>query len=134
MEKLKPWLYSILPNLLFFGFFCGAIIWEAATHINTNETGDIFLYLLPVFTIFYSWFTYKNTRKIIIPVILFAVTLFVFLFVTDYYTAAFSGFYVYNSDVLLGISIIFVIFTLVPTILLLLLQLLIKFIFKKLNK
>lgn len=134
MNKLKPWLYSVLPNLFFFGFFCGAIIWEAATHINTNETGDIFLYLLPVFIVFYSWFTYKNTRKIITPIICFAPIMFAYLFVTDYYTAAFSGFYVYNSDVLLGISIIFAIFTIVPTIVLLLLQLLMKFIFKKLNK
>ncbi|MBQ3547729.1 MAG: hypothetical protein IJA44_04570 [Clostridia bacterium] len=133
MDKLKPWLYSILPNIFFFGFFCGAIILEAATHINTNETGDIFLYLLPVFLIFYSWFTYKNTRKFAIPVVCFAVIMFVFLFVTDYYTAAFSGFYVYNNDVLLGVSIIFAIFTLVPTITLLLLQLIMKLIFKKRN-
>ena len=134
MEKLKPWLYSILPNIFFFGFFCGAIIWEAATHINTNETGDIFLFLLPVFVVFYSWFTYKNTRKLVIPTICFAVILFLFLLITDYYTAAFSGFYVYNYDILLGIIIIFTIFTLVPTIALLLLQLIMKFIFKKLNK
>ena len=134
MEKLKPWLYSVLPNIFFFGFFCGAIIWEAARHINTNETGDIFLYLLPVFLIFYSWFTYKNTRKFVIPAASFAVIMFIFLFLTDYYTAAFSGFYVYNSDVLLGITIIFVIFTLMPTITLLLLQLIMKFIFKNINK
>lgn len=134
MEKLKPWLYSILPNIFFFGFFCGAIIYEAAIHINTNETGDIFLYLLPVFVIFYSWFTYKNTRKFVIPILSFAVIMFTFLLITDYYTAAFSGFYVYNKDILLGISIIFVIFTLVPTLILLLLQFLMKFIFKKINK
>lgn len=134
MEKLKLWLYSFLPNLLFFGFFCGAIIWEAATHINTNETGDIFLYLLPVFLVFYSWFTYKNTRKVAIPTVCFAVIMLVFLFVTDYYTAAFSGFYVYDKDILLGITIIFSIFTFVPTIALLLLQFLMKLIFKKLNK
>ena len=134
MEKFKPWLYSVLPNLLFFGLFCVAIILEAAKHINTNQTGDVFLYILPLFIIFYSWFTYKNTRKIVIPVLSFAAILLIFLFITDYYTAAFSGFYVYDSDILLGISIIFIIFTLIPTVILLILQFIIKLIYKKLNK
>ena len=134
MEKIKPWLYIILPNLLFFGFFGGAIILEAATHINTNNTGDAFLYLLPVFIVFYSFFTYKNTRKIFLPTLFFGITLFAFLFITDYYTAAFSGFYNYSSDIILGILLIFLIFTIVPTIVLLIVQLIIKYLFKKLNK
>ncbi len=134
MEKLKPWLYIILPNILFFAFFSGAIIVEAATHINTNETGDVFLYLLPIYIVFYSFFTYKNIRKIFMPTLFFGITLFAFLFITDYFTAAFSGFYSYSNDIILGILLIFLIFTIVPTIVLLIVQLIIKYLFKKLNK
>ncbi len=134
MEKLKPWLFSILPNLLFFGFCGGAIVWEASLHITTKQTGDAFLVLLPIYIIFYAFFTYKNTRKILLPLISFFVFLYTFLLLTDYLTAAFSGFYTYSTEILTGVMIIFGIFTLVPTLLLLVIQFIFKWVLKKLNK
>ncbi len=134
MEKLKPWLFSILPNLIFFGLCGGAIVLEAAIRITAKQTGDAFLILLPIYIIFYAFFTYKNTRKIILPTVCFAVLMYSFLLITDYYTAAFSGFYIYNKDILLGVSIIFGIFTLVPTVVLLILQFIFKWVLKKFNK
>ena len=134
MERIKPWLYSVMPNLAFFGILSGAMILEAATHINTNATGDAILYLLPFFLLFYSWFTYKTTKKFVIPIVSFAVIMFSFLLITDYYTAGFSGFFVYSDDIIGGILLIFAIFTAVPTLALLLLQLIMKFIFKKILK
>lgn len=134
MANIKHWIYFVLPNLLFFGLFCGGMIYEAATHINANETGDIFLFLLPVYIIFYAFFTYKNTKKIMLPNLCFAVIMFAFLIITDYYTAAFSGFYNYSTDILIGILLIFTIFTVIPTLALLLIQLMIKFFIRKIKK
>lgn len=134
MQKIKPWLYPVLPNIMFFGLFCGAMIYEAATHINTNQTGDSFLFLLPVYIIIYAIFTYKSTKKVLLPNLCFAVFMFAFLIITDYYTAAFSGFYDYSSDIITGVLFIFAIFTVVPTLLLLLIQLLIRFIYTKMKK
>ncbi len=134
MEKLKPWLFSILPNLLFFGICSGAIVWEASIRITTTKTGDAFLILLPIYIVFYAFFTYKNTRKILLPLISFFVFLYTFLLLTDYFTAAFSGFYTYSAEILKGVMIIFGIFTIIPTLVLLILQFLFKWVLKKLNK
>ena len=134
MQKINLWFYSVFPNLLFFGAFGFFIVKEAATYINAKISGDAFLYILPIYIIFFAIFSYNSTRKILLPCASFGISIFAFLMITDYYTAAFSGLYDYSGSIWKGVILIFLIFSIVPTVALLLIQLLVKFIYKKLKK
>ena len=133
MENYKNLLCYLIPNILFFGILGGVIIWNPTFSINRNAVGETFLYLLPVYMVLYSFLIYKFVRKILLPVISFSVMIFLFYIITDYFTGAFSQMS-YSTDVIMGIILIFLIFTVIPTAILLLLFFGLKLIFKKLNK
>lgn len=133
MNKTKTLLFSILPNILFFGIFSGIIIWNPNFQINRSGIGETFLLFLPIFMLLYAFVVYKYTRKILLPTVIFSVVTFLFFLITDYFTGAFSQMN-YSTDVITGILLIFLIFTIALSLILLLTFYILKFIFKKLNK
>lgn len=133
MNKTKSLLFSILPNILFFGIFSVIMIWNPTFQINRSGIGETFLLFLPIFMLLYAFVVYKYTRKILLPTVIFSVVTFLFFLITDYFTGAFSQMN-YSTDVITGILLIFLIFTIALSLILLLTFYILKFIFKKLNK
>ncbi len=134
MEKNKDWWYSLIPNLIYFGIFGFLIYWLNLNKYSVSYVVDAWFYILPIYIIGYSIFTYKTLHKILIPCVTFAVVNMVFYVIVDYFTRVISIVQTNWFKNLPLILLIFLLQTLLATAVLLIVQFVTKFIFKLLKK